>query len=308
MAYHFKRNESIPEAARRIAQEELESACAVLSGPGRDDRDEDIHEARKSVKKVRALLRLLQPELGDVYAKENRRLGSAGRKISAFRDAGAILEVFDQLKKNSGDEWRPRELDPIRRKLVERKKRAEADTDIDESLRSVGDSLCKAGKRVKRWPLQTDGFPAIESGLENVFRSGRKAFAWLQKHPRPENYHEWRKRVKDHWYHVRLLESLWTDVMQAYEKSLKDLETWLGDDHNLVLLREIIIAEPGALGTDDSIDLFLRLLDKHQKELRENALAMGKRVYEVKPAQFTRRMKQLWGDWQTQPKTLENAQ
>jgi len=57
-----------------------------------------------------------------------------------------------------------------------------------------------------------------------------------RKHPHPENYHEWRKRVKEHWYHVRLLEVTVADG--GYEKSLKELETALGEDHNLVLLQE----------------------------------------------------------------------
>jgi CHAD domain-containing protein len=65
--------------------------------------------------------------------------------------------------------------------------------------------------------------------LEETFRGGERALKRAKKRPRPESYHDWRKHVKDHRYHIRLLEGLWTDVMQAYEKSLKDLETELGD-------------------------------------------------------------------------------
>jgi CHAD domain-containing protein len=304
MAYHLKRDESIPEGARRIAREEIEPACAGLLRKGPGNKDREIHEARKSVKKVRALLRLLKPELGDAYREEDTRLRKVGRRLSQFRDGVAILEVFDNLKKKYPDEWMSRELDPIRRKLVARKNHREASANIDESLRTIAASLAKAGNRVKRWPLQADGFPAIEVGIETVFRDGRRAFVCAQKKPRPENYHEWRKRVKDHWYHVRLLEHLWTDVMQAYEKSLKDLETWLGEDHNLVVLREIIVAEPDSFGKDGAIHLLLKLIDQYQRELRANAVAMGKRLYEVKPRQFAGRMKQLWDDWQTQPQSL----
>jgi hypothetical protein len=159
---------------------------------------------------------------------------------------------------------------------------------------------------VKAWPLQTDGFPAIAPGLRQTFRCGRKALVQVQDCPRPENYHEWRKRVKDHWYHVRLLEDLWTDVMQAYEKSLNDVQTWLGDDHNLVLLREQIVAEPDSYGSDKEISLVLRHAEKYQKELRDSARSLGKRVYyEEKPRQFVYRMRQLWDEWQVQPQGLE---
>jgi hypothetical protein len=132
--------------------------------------------------------------------------------------------------------------------------------------------------------------------------------ATAQDDPRPENYHEWRKRVKDHWYHVRLLESLWTEVIQAREASLKNLETWLGDDHNLVVLRDKLSNEPEKYGDADGVHLFLALAGEHQKELRENALSLGQRIYEEKPRQFTQSMSKLWDVWQQQPDSMKEIQ
>ncbi len=83
-----------------------------------------------------------------------------------------------------------------------------------------------------------------------------KPWPLAQDDPRPENYHDWRKRVKDHWYHVRLLESLWTEVLEAREASLKNLETWLGDDHNLVVLCDKLTNEPEKYGEADGVQLF----------------------------------------------------
>jgi CHAD domain-containing protein len=181
--------------------------------------------------------------------------------------------------------------------------------DIQKVLGDIAASLRAASKRVKAWPLQTDGFPAIAPGLRLTFRRGRKALARVQNCPRPENYHEWRKRAKDHWYHVRLLEDLWTDIMQAYEKTLNDVQSWLGDDHNLVLLREQIVAEPDSYGSDKDIDLLLKVAAKYQKELRDGARSVGKRVYyEEKPRQFVQRMRQLWDEWLVQPQSLKELQ
>ena len=82
MAYHLKRSESVAEGIRRIAREEIESAADQLS-KGHRDRDEAIHEARKSIKKVRAVLRLVHPELGDTYYQESSYLRDVGRKLSS---------------------------------------------------------------------------------------------------------------------------------------------------------------------------------------------------------------------------------
>src|SRR5205085_9409955 len=99
---------------RRVAREELESTVEQLNRPGGKDLDEAIHEARKSVKKVRALLRLVQFELGDTYRKESNGLREVGSKLSEFRDAGAVIEILDKLKEQFPDEFEGRKLDSIR--------------------------------------------------------------------------------------------------------------------------------------------------------------------------------------------------
>jgi CHAD domain-containing protein len=308
VAYRLKSDESVPAAVKRIASEELESAAAQLAGKGAANRDEAIHEARKSIKKVRALLRLMRPELATTYATENVRLRDIGRKLSEFRDASAIVDTFESLREKYRDDLKDRTLGSIHRGLIERKEQYERDAGVGRALRTLAGALSASSRRVKVWPVLTDGFPAIAPGIEKTFRRGRKAFAQVQAHPSPENYHEWRKRVKDHWYHVRLLEDLWTEVMLAYEKSLKQLETWLGDCHNLVVLRQKILAEPEFYGNGKETGLFLSLWDRFERDLHGNALSLGERIYAEKPRQFTRRLGHLWNVWQAQPESLDELE
>jgi hypothetical protein len=96
--------------------------------------------------------------------------------------------------------------------------------------------------------------------------------------------------------------------MLAYENSLKDMETWLGEDHNLVVLRDKIAADPGFFGSRKDVEFVLEKIGKYQRELRANALSLGERAYEDKPRQFVQHMKHLWESWQEQPKTLEAVQ
>ena len=132
--------------------------------------------------------------------------------------------------------------------------------------------------------------------------------AIAQKDGTAENFHEWRKRVKDHWYHVRLLESLWTEVMQAHEHSLHDLETWLGDDHNLVLLRAKLEEEPQSYGDEKAVRLFLALVKQEQKELREKSMSLGERIYERKPRRFVQDIQKLWDAWQQEPDSMKEEE
>jgi hypothetical protein len=132
--------------------------------------------------------------------------------------------------------------------------------------------------------------------------------AAVRAEARPELCHEWRKRVKDHWYHIRLVEDLWTEVMAGYEKSLKELETWLGDHHNLEVLKATLTAHPRQFGRSANIQLCLDLAAKYQKELLANSLSLGERVYEERAREYRTRMGHLWDSWQNQPKSLEEIE
>ena len=53
-------------------------------------------------------------------------------------------------------------------------------------------------------------------------------------------FHNWRKRVKDHWYHVRLLEGL-SSGAASRARALRHLEKCMGEDQNIVVLSGKII-------------------------------------------------------------------
>jgi CHAD domain-containing protein len=308
MPYRLRASESVPEGIKRIVVEELDSATEQLSRNDHKGRDEAIHEARKSVKKIRGALRLVEPELGPTFRKENRRLRELGRKLSEFRDAAAIIETFDNVIEKHKESLQKNTLSSIRQALNKSKLETERTSHIERVVKEAISSFRATKKRINAWPLNSDGYRAIAPGLRTTFRRGRKGMAAAHKDPRPEHYHEWRKRVKDHWYHVRLLENVWTEVMQAHEASLKNLETWLGDDHNLVVLREKLESKPEDYGDQKNIELFLTLAGEYQKELREKAMSLGQRVYEEKPRQFTKNIAKLWNAWQRQPDSMNDEQ
>ena len=301
MGYRLEREESVISGIRRVIREEIESAEEHLAGKKKTTRDEAIHDARKSIKKVRATLRLIRGQLGDSWKRENAHLRDIAARLSQFRDAFVIIETFDDLMQKYGSEASAARFRSVRAGLAKRRAESGREEDVGIVLSSAATSLRRASRRVKRWPLEGDGFEVIAPGLDRTYRDGRKALARARKAPNAEAFHEFRKRVKDHWYHVRLLEGLWTDVMGAYEKSLKDLEDWLGNDHNLTVLRDTIAAEPAFYGKAKDIAQIFDLIAKYQKELRAEAVPMAERIYEEKPREFSRRMKHFWDDWRADP-------
>ena len=75
MAFGLKPEESLRKSVRRIARKEMDYAQAQVTMTANGTRDAAVHEARKSGKKLRALLRLVRPALARL---------TVARKIAAI--------------------------------------------------------------------------------------------------------------------------------------------------------------------------------------------------------------------------------
>jgi CHAD domain-containing protein len=289
MAFRFRNRESVADGVRRILTEELSAAAASLENPQPND-GAAIHDARKNLKKSRAILRLVRDELGPVYDSLNKRLRNMGRKLSAIRDAQALLEVFEDLETRVGSNC----FSGVREHLLRERDSAEARTG---SLETTTAQMAKIAEAAQHLPLQSDGFAALRPGFVKTFRKGRQALEAIEEHPTDLAYHELRKRVKSHWYHVALLENTGGRWLQRYEKELKQLETRLGDDHNLSVLREKI-RNAGKAGLDgEEVRAFLEVIGDRQKELRRKAEPEAAKLYGRKPADVARRAEREWERW-----------
>ncbi|MBV8817896.1 MAG: CHAD domain-containing protein, partial [Acidobacteriaceae bacterium] len=158
MPYRLKAGEPVPEEIRRIASEEIESAVQQLSTTGSKRRDKAIHEARKSIKKVRGLLKLMRPELDEAYRRENTRLRDIGRQLSEFRDAHAMIETFDTVAGRFQDKLQSNSFDAIRQQLAQNKQQKEQAGNVTRAMKEAGSGLRSVLRGIRRWPLQTDGF------------------------------------------------------------------------------------------------------------------------------------------------------
>ncbi|HST38572.1 MAG TPA: CHAD domain-containing protein, partial [Conexibacter sp.] len=97
MSYRLSLADAPSESIRACAREQLNGAVRELESPG-DDPAKAIHQARKHLKKTRALLRLVRPALGNtVYHAENDALRDAAGKLSATRDADVLVATVDAL-------------------------------------------------------------------------------------------------------------------------------------------------------------------------------------------------------------------
>jgi CHAD domain-containing protein len=246
-------------------------------------------------------VRLVRSELGETYQQENTWFRDAGRKLSRVRDAEAMIETFDKLHEVFQDQLQEGIVRTVRETLVQRRQQiADEEVDLDRRALEMAQELANAKQRIQSWPLKSQDFATIDPNLQKTYARGKTAIASAYRNPTSENFHEWRKRVKYHWYHNRLLEKVWPAMMKGYRQSLKELSDLLGDDHDLVVLRETLLAEPDNFGAKRDIQALLGLIDRRQDELRVRAETLGWRIFAEKPKDLSRRIGQYWKAWQVE--------
>jgi len=112
--------------------------------------------------------------------------------------------------------------------------------------------------------------------------------------PKPSHFHTWRRYVKDHWFHIRLLEGRCGYHLVAYERRIEALDGILGEYHNVILLRDLLVTDR-SLPRDESARC-LRVVARYQRVLRRHAEILGARIYTERPRRFVRRVRHLWRD------------
>jgi predicted secreted Zn-dependent protease len=68
MAFRLKPGRSVASEIRRIVLRQIEAATVGLKAIGDPESDEAVHDARRRVKKIRAVIRLVRPAQATRYA------------------------------------------------------------------------------------------------------------------------------------------------------------------------------------------------------------------------------------------------
>lgn len=293
MAYAIERGEPVPVAIPRIVLERIDTAYEQLLDTG-DDIEERIHNARKRLKECRAAIRLIRLPLGGEFATENLWFRDAGRALAALRDADARLEAAEGLRDHASGFHERRVLRRLNRRL-HAARRADR-SELERSIANTAERLSIARTRVRGWPPLPQGFGAIGKGFARTYRDGRRAASDAIEMPTPERCHEWRKRVKDHWYHVQILRNVWPAVMDPYRQQMEEQSDALGDRHDLDVLRQSIV-QGRPFGNRFDLSVLLSLIDRRIAELTATAVWIGKFIY-AEPAEVVEaRFEKYWEAW-----------
>jgi CHAD domain-containing protein len=299
-------SEPLPVGLKRLTTNELESAASRFYD-GEEAFRTAVHEARKSTKRVRAVLRMIRPEIEEkVFKFEDTVMRDTARLLAPVRESIAMVESIELLDRIYGHLLAMNVLDEIRENLESQRARIETRAMEDpELVLSVVERFERAHGRYSNWPDDPsartiygagvrDDFVAVGPGVKRTYRHGRGRMVEAYVTKSSEKLHHWRKSVRYLRHQMEILTPLWPEVVVGMAITLNRVGEMLGQDHDLAMLNQAI-ASDARLCPDPALrSLIVALANQRRADLQTAARILGRRVFVERPSSLTLRLEAYW--------------
>ena len=280
---------AVGEALGAVARDTLSEARAVLDDKERPDAAA-VHDLRKAMKRWRALLRLLEPMLGDDPRRLRTEARDLARELSGARDAQSAIEALNDLAEGEGS-LSPRTLASIRGRLDAIRLSAEAATLNDEVRARLRRAFEAAGTAVAAWNLDRLTFVDLARELGRTYERLRENSPKDWARAEPDALHDLRSVVVAHRYQMELVEPLWPKFGRLWVAEAQRLRDRLGAFQDLSVLLGFT-APHGALAPWRS--RLTPLIDAHRAKHAKAAQRIAGRLFAERPRAFRKRIEALW--------------
>ena len=298
MAFRIRADESVAEGLNRLAKKTLQAAHDELSGQS-PPPDQSIHEARKNLKKARAILQTIQAADGGLNLDEER-LRKVSHILSPLRDADAMRQILAKLRDQNPRLFSARTFARLSRQLASHRRELLESATRDDAWDKACRRLGRLQLAAEKWKPSHPQFGALAPGIRISHRNGRQAMARALKRQGAADFHEWRKAIKGLWYQLRLAEPC-GPVVSRDVAALRRAETWLGDDHNLTVLCDELSEHAVRCEATVDIDRVRLAADRYGSGLRKKATTAMRTLYERKSGAYVREIKQFWQAQRSRP-------
>lgn len=287
MAYRLTLDDDgVGAGFRRITAEQVDLALAALD-LAETNLERGVHGVRTASKRTRALIRLVRPVFPD-HAEANAAFRALAGDLGALRETQVMLATFDGLDGVTGKGGKS--LAALRLDLLAAETAAIEHVQQAALLAETRARLLTLRAALQGWELERDGFGALRKGLLRTCRKAWKAMAEAAEGD-TEAFHEWRKHIKDHGFHVRLLHDI-DPGLAARGEMLGRLGDLLGEQHDLCVLEARI-----AGGKGKALRKLGDAAAKRRAALEAEALRLGAVLFEEPCKARVRRWEKAWDAW-----------
>lgn len=262
----------------RTVRDRLDSAVDLLMENGQLS-SEGVHQLRKQFKRLKALFRLVRTLDAETGTREIARYRDLGQELSFSRDRDVMEQTLVKLQFLTDDEVVIRRLETLLNRLQNQHSQpTHQDTLVDtESIRNRLLDARSAAEMSLRGDYSHD---ALIEGYLETYHKARKLWKQLPDSRQQEDWHTWRKRVKDDWYQTQLLADYRVGGTKKRLARLRQLADLLGYDHDLQNLSETI--EVLSSRTSPADREIQNLIDAQRRSLQVACIDLGDQLYRRK--------------------------
>ena len=287
---------AVDQLISRFAAEQLMRAVSCLAAGPADAAS--IHETRKSIKRIRAALKLVQSDLGPRFDDWNDRLRSANRRLSATRDLDACQQTIEKLAGRHATQGQA-VLGRLHSELAAQRSRS-VNGEVDAERKSLVEELEAVRAEFLEWHPETTGFDLIRPAVKKMVRKGRKLIRQLGQDVIIERMHALRKVVKRRLYWMEILAPIWSEEDREEQQAVDKLSELLGQQHDLAVLEERLANS--AVGRDSAASRAVAsvgdALRRRREKLEARCLKRAKKLFAERPKELTRRWEAVAEAWQ----------
>lgn len=237
-----------------------------------------VHGARRRIKRLRSLTRLLRRELGETsYEQINSALRRAADALAGQRRAEALAAVAKRLERSDKTRhfWRP---------LTETHRlHHEASVAPAEARAAASAAVAEAAAIFLQAPGTAEASGAAAAAMVKTYAKARKRLRQGLASGSPGELHDARKYVIHHLHHLSLLGGSSGKRLTGLEK----LRQLLGDLNDLDELAQLAAQQPGPTPEEAAARL-----EKERKRLLKDCAQFYRRLFRHSPEAFGRQFAQ----------------
>ncbi|MBN2760709.1 MAG: CHAD domain-containing protein [Rhodobacteraceae bacterium] len=284
LAYPADRPKLLP-ALQRVLGARARMACAEVAAHG---PNASVFELRKRSKELRGLLRLLRGGW-DAAPDWHGAIRDAAAKLAPARDAEVMLATFDSL---TARRRTPSDFDSLRYALLDEIDLSDAALDPD-AIAQFADMMAAFAQAVTEMEIRGKTAPSLWHNLARTWDKGHHAYAAACHATEDATaFHDWRKRLKQHWYQARFFKPIDPKTMRQHIAQVDGLARVLGAHNDLDVLDMYLRTTcPG----DPALDRLALDLTALRNRHAQTALTLGAALYnQPNPAEDWAKVWQVW--------------
>jgi CHAD domain-containing protein len=245
----------------------LESLKKAHSGQG-------VHGARRQIKQIRSLVRLMRPVLDEgSYERSSSGLRKAAQALAGQRRSDALQKLA-------------RKMSSARLLAVaDRHRQAHAPENAGGPPQAARRAIAGIAREAAAWNLPANGGLLVAKEFLRTYAKGRKLLAKALESRRQDDLHEARKQVIHHLHHLGFLAPTLKKPPDERIGQLEALREVLGELNDLAELARLAEQESEPVSKKER-----NIVRRRRKKLSAKAQKLAMPLYRKKRKAFARRI------------------